>query len=61
MEKTSPFFYMQTETINEVFRALDFLDDVLDDYDEVCGLAYETVNDDLEKIKKWFMNLYYGK
>ena len=61
MGNKSPFFYMQIETIDKVFRALDFLDDVLEDYDEACGLAFETVDDDLNKIKEWFTNLYYGK
>lgn len=50
------------EQKDEVFEALDLIEDVLDDYDENVGLAFEDdINENFEKIQLFFRKIYKDK
>lgn len=47
------------EQKDKVFEALDLIEDVLDDYDEDVGLAFEDdINENFEKIQLFFRKIY---
>lgn len=47
------------EQKDKVFEALDLIEDVLDDYDEDVGLAFEDdISENFEKIQLLFRKIY---
>lgn len=44
---------------NNIFHALEVLDDALEEYDEICGLAFSSIPDELDNIRKFFEKICY--